>query len=202
MNDNNLFWKWGKEKLAKGDREGAFTDFAVGNSECDAKATFGLAIMYYHGWAVDEDRTRAQELFDSCFGELQLLANVGDGEAAFILYRIYDIAATERFVPADDILALEWLERAAELHDLDGCLWLAIAYLGGSYIFVDYDPDYAIEMLEYCVEQNMAEAMVVLGEQYIYDDISKAKTLFERAVALGNEEAAEMLKELDKRKEV
>lgn len=194
--NNNSFWKLGKTKLSNNDFNGAFVDFAVGHIQSEAKSTFGVALMYYHGWAVEADTARAQDLFNSCFAELKTLANAGDGEAAFILYSCFDVLSEEKFIEPDDDEALYWLERAAELKDLDGCFWLANVYLCQTMLYVDFDTDYAIELLEYCVDNDMDEAMIELAE--IYERCSypnRARSLYKRASELGNEKAIKRLKE-------
>ena len=48
MNNKN-FWETGKELLKNGAREEALESFTEGHKSGDAKATFGLALMHYHG---------------------------------------------------------------------------------------------------------------------------------------------------------
>ena len=198
MNNKN-FWETGKELLKNGAREEALESFTEGHKSGDAKATFGLALMHYHGWAVDEDKERASELFESCSKELHRLATMEeDPEAAFILYRCYDDLATERFVEADADAALEYLEFATDFHYLDAMYWLGIAYMGGTMLPAEYSEGAAKELFEECALIGMPEAMIELGNIcYWKRELDTAKEWYGKALAAGDESAQLRLEKLE-----
>lgn len=200
MNNKN-FWETGKELLKNGAREEALDIFTEGHKSGDAKATFGLALMHYHGWAVDEDKALASELFTSCYDELYRLAAMDeDREAAFILYRCYDTLSTERFVEADDDKALEWLELSADFHYMDAMYWLGIAYMGGTMLPVEYDEWEAKELFEECaLIGGMPAAMIELGNIcYWHRDLEGAREWYEKALEAGDNGAKQRLEKLAK----
>lgn len=200
MNNKN-FWETGKELLKNGAREEALESFTEGHKSGDAKATFGLALMHYHGWAVDEDKERASELFESCSKELHRLAAMDeDREAAFILYRCYDTLSTERFIEPDDDKALEWLELSADFHYMDAMYWLGIAYMGGTILPVEYDEWEAKELFEECaLIGGMPEAMIELGNIcYWNSELDAAKEWYEKALEAGEDGAKQRLEKLAK----
>ena len=195
---NKTFLRTGKDHLKSGDYSAAFDIFEQGAELGDTKSIFGLALMYEHGWAVEENKTYAAELFASCSDDLHRLATMEeDPEAAFILYRCYDDLATERFVEPDVDASLEYLELAADFHYLDAMYWLGVAYMGGTMLPAEYDEGAAEALFEECALLGMPEAMIELGNIcYWRKDLEGAKEWYEKALEVGNESAEQRLGKL------
>lgn len=194
---NKNFFGIGKDYLKNGHKEEAFNAFEQGATLGDAKAIFGLAIMYYHGWWVEENIAHAQELFASCFDELNRLASENDGDAAYILYSCYDCLSNERFIEYDDEKALEYLELSAELGVPDGMFMLGVALRCGTLLPIEYDDVEALNLFEKCAALGMPEAMLEIGDYYFKTDSQKARKWYEKALEAGEEEAKERLEYLE-----
>lgn len=159
----------------------------------------------------DQVRTmhRCGELFGTMTDEQAVehcadLAQEGDKGAQFDLGILY-MQGIVRLAPSSaegqhTALALMWLERANEQGVADAGGALGMMYLYG--FSVPADAPKGVAMLRDAAARNSARALVTLADAYlrglgVAPDKAEARELLERARTLGDQEAAEKLKQLD-----
>lgn len=195
-NANMTQFEIGAEQLLHGNKAEALAIFQRGADAKDPRCIFGVALMYYHGWGVKENRGHAKKLFNKCSGELHRLAKT-DGEAAYILARCYDTLSSEKFTKNDDDKALDLLEFAAEKEYPEAMYWLGVAYIGGTMLPVMPDWDEAEYYLKKCADLGMPSAMNKLASLYdMSSEDDEAAKWRQMAIEYGYDESTDSMREL------
>ena len=179
-------------------------------------AQIALGYLYYSGQGVDENRVKAEELFQSAIdngyvegyiGMADIAYDAGDYEAEYeyykkasegteqlyIAYAMFGIGAmydSGDYLEQDYTQAKDWYERAVYL----GCS-MAMTNIGNLYYHghgVDQDYAKSLEWYEKAVYLGYSTAMSNIGNLYYYghgvdQDYAKSLEWYERAASLGSD---------------
>ena len=148
----------------------------------DKDACCRLGLRYYKGQGVEQDYTRAVELFRKA-------AEQGNGYAMRLLGDCYRSGCG---VEKDCAQAVEWYRKAAELGDKDACCWLGNYYYYGFGVEQDYAQ--AVEWYRKAAEEGDEYACYRLGTCYLQGrgvkkDLTQAVKCFREAAEQWHKDA-------------
>lgn len=157
----------------------------------DALALDLLSTMYYLGQGVAKDEGKAVLL------EVRA-ADAGSLKAQNSVANRY---LRGNMLEKDPLRGEHYLERAASAGDVESQATLGGLYAFGSKWGVPKRPESAVHWLTTAANAQHARAQLLLGTIYcggldgVKADVAKARTLLRKAIAQGQEEASEVLKE-------
>ena len=194
-------------------------------SQGNGKAQHNLGVCYYEGIGVTQDYKEAidwltkaaeqnvalsQSFLGVCYasGEgveqnsntaFSWFTKAAEQNLAIAQYYLGVCYASGEGVEQNLNTAFSWFTKAAEQNDVEAQFALGICYANGE--GVEQNLNAAFGWWSKAAEQNLAIAQYYLGMCYYHgdgvtQDNSKAKEWFKKAADQGNEEAKEMLKEL------
>ena len=106
-------------------RTAAARVFRAGHEKGDAKCTFGHALCTFYGYDGAPEEAEARFLFATAAREWEKMAEAGDGDAMYFLYRYW----SEFAIVAEELKARLWLQRATKAENVRaiytraGCEW-------------------------------------------------------------------------------
>ena len=153
----------------------------------DARAQFNLAVSYYNGDGVPQDKQKAVEWYRKA-------AEQGHATAQYNLAIMYKKGEG---LPQDKKKAVEWYHKAAEQGFASAQYSLGIMYYNGE--GVQQDKKKAIEWFQKAAEQGHAHAQFELGDMYDNGDgVEQNKAIanewYGKACAKGLEKACKAVK--------
>lgn len=186
-------------------------------------AQLALGSLYYDGNGVEQNETKAQELFDAVIAQECVEGYWGSAYIAYFSKKDYDTAfeyfnkaleGKEQIFVADAMngigylyhygqgveqdyeQAIEWHKKAAELGNATAMNEIGYIYSNGEGVEVDYTQ--ALEWHERAADLGDATAMNNIGYMYFYGigvevDYTQALEWFEKAADLGNTNAMKSL---------
>lgn len=170
-------------KLAGGyDYAKAMTWDTIAADMGNARGYTNLGLLYYNGWGVDKDLSKAIDY-------LKKADEGGDMKAP----RYLGITYAET---GDYASAATYYQKAADAGDITGSVNLAQLYVEGKGVGQSYDK--AIQLLQSCIDSangntKAADAAIALGKIYegeggMTPDLAKAKAAYQAGADLGSAE--------------
>jgi TPR repeat protein len=150
-----------------------------------------LARMYYNGWGLNKNQTKARNICDKerVKQAIRVAANNGDVDCQFILgWMFWSGCGMEE----DKETSFKWVMKAANKEHVNAQFSLGMMYDNG--LGVEKDEVKAIEWFQKAANQGLANAQLNLGVMYEYGqgiikDEVKAIEWFQKAANQGNAEA-------------
>ena len=189
-------------------------------------ADISLGFLYWNGQGVEEDKEKAQEIFqtiidqgcaDGYLGNAIIAKSEQNYDAAYECYNKVLEEGTEQLyvttamvdvgllyysgygVEQDYAKSLEWLSKAADLGNADAMNNIGHMYENGYGVEPDYEK--ALEWYEKAADLGHVEAMAEIGWIYynglgVAKDYAKAVEWLNKAIELGHHEGAINLREI------
>ncbi|MCK5373843.1 MAG: sel1 repeat family protein [Alphaproteobacteria bacterium] len=173
----------------------------------DVNTQYGLGVMYYMGWGVSKDHTKAIKWFRLNRKQIEQQANQGNANAQYNLGFMYHMG---QGVPQDYTKAVKWYQKAANQGHANAQYELSGMYDGDEYSAglggVPQDLDKAVKLIQKAANQGLARAQYKLSLMYYHGfymsstvllswqkDYTKAIKWAQKAANQGNAEAQDLL---------
>ncbi len=171
-----------------------FNDIRFLADSDDALAQGIIGIMYYEGYGIEQDKTKAVEWYRKA-------AEQGYATAQCNLGYMYENGYG---IEQDKTKAVEWYRKAAEQGYAGGQCNLGYMYENG--YGIEQDKTKAVEWYRKAAEQGYARGQVCLGNMYLYGvgvacNRVEAIEWYKKAAEQNDETAIDRLKELGEKKE-
>ncbi len=162
----------------------SFDLYTEGLENGDIRCAYGIAIFYLHGYFVEENKNKANDIFNTYIPKIKVLAEQNDMISCCIIgYCYYNGFYLEK----DEKEAFKWYKKSAEQGNASAQYNLGICYYNGD--VTNKDLQEAFEWFKKSSEQEYAKAQFYVGvffEQGLFVKKSMIKSIYWYRKALLN----------------